>query len=265
MKKETNPSLKEENINDNKRPLDSFFVLQKRKGLVFANREIVGVDIGSSHIKVVQIDIKKLPAVIRGIHIEEIPIDKRDRGEVTEIYIIKKLRSIVKKAKLKNSLAVSLVSGNSVVVHSCTIPETAENEIVDAIKMDASKDLAFSTDESFLGYSIIGKTTGRKGQELEIAAVFAHKDVVNRKIWLLEQSGLQAAGITVLPFAYENIFSTNIEETPENMVIITIGEETTGIDFFRNGTFMFTREVSASGKDINKAFSGVVNTPEKIY
>ncbi|MBN1521768.1 MAG: type IV pilus assembly protein PilM [Candidatus Aureabacteria bacterium] len=263
FRKEKNSQQLEVNAGEEKRKLDSFFVLQRRKGLVFIRREMVGVDIGSSHIKVVQIDLKKSPPVVRGIHVEEIPIDKRDRGEVTEVFIIKKLKNIVRKAKLMNCLAVSFVSGSSVYIHSCSLPEMPENDIEEALKADVAREIPFSVEESIVGYNIVGRTTGRRGQELEIAAVFAHKEVVNRKIWLLEQSGLQSAGMTVLPFSYENILFSKLEETPEHAVIITIGEETTGIDFFRNGSFLFTREVSASGKDVNKSLTGAVTLPDK--
>ena len=261
FKKEKNTPQPEGNAKG--RSLDSFQIFPPGKKLVFIKHEMVGVDIGQGYIKVVQIDIKARPPIVRGLYVEEIPIDKRERGDLTELYIIKRLKSIIKKAKLKSSLAISFVSGPSVHVHSTTLPEMPENQIIDALKADVAKDLPFSVDESLIGFNIVGRTTGRHGQEMEIAAVFAHKEVVSRKIWLLEQSGLQSAGMTVLPFAYENILSTRLEEAPEHAVIITVGEETTGIDFFRNGTFMFTREVSASGKDINKALSGSVSLPDK--
>ncbi len=253
----------EESSELGRRKIDSFFVLHKRKGLVFIKREIVGVDIGNSHIKVVQMDLRKSKPIVTGFYVEEIPFDKRNRGEITEKYIIENLKKITKKAKLVNSLAVSFISGPSVFVHSCSIPEVPEKEIEDAIKADVAKDLPFPVEEAVLCYNIVNRVTGRKGPEFEIAAVFAQKEEVNKKIWLLEQSGLQAFGITVLPFAYENIFYSNLEEVPENTVIITFGENFTGINFFKNGNFMFTRDVSASGKDINKALSGSVSVNDE--
>jgi type IV pilus assembly protein PilM len=220
--------------------------------LIFKKRNVLGIDIGSSSIKIVQIDTTTKIPLIYGYAFEEIPFDLRNKGQKTEEFIIKALRNLIKEKRLIDSLCESYLSGNGVYVYSGLIDSVAENEVVEAVSSVLEEKITFALDEATLKYTITGETTTRTGDKLEVTAVAAKNDVIKKSVWLIEEAGLQITGISTPSYSFENIFHLKLSSVPSNVVVLNLGSKRTEINYYRDGKFVLNREVSVASSDINK-------------
>ena len=237
----------------------------KPGGKLFLKRQnIIGVDIGSSSIKLVQIDATRKPPLIYGYAYEEIPFDLREKGKKFDEYISENLKQLIKKKQLYDSIAVSYLSGAGVYVYSGTIDKVPENEIPAAIKTVLEEKAAFDLNEAVLQYNVTGESSGRTGEKLELTAVAAKKDVVKNMAWLIEESGLQINGLSTPAYAFENVFALKKDSIQPNIVVINFGAKRTEINYYRDGKFVANREISVAGNDLNKTLNTKLNIDENV-
>jgi type IV pilus assembly protein PilM len=237
-------------------PIKKINKLKSGGRLVLKKKNVLGVDIGTASVKIVQIDTTLKPPLLYGFAIEEIPFDLRDKGKKTEDYVIKILKSLIKEKVLVDSIAVSYLTGNnSVYVYSGIIDQVPEAEIMEALTPQLTDKMTFDIAEAIVKYHITGESTAKGTPKYEITAVAAKKESLQKTIWLIEESGLQIDGLSTPSHSFENVFSIKPHQAPSNVVVINFGARRTEINYYREGKFISNREVSVGASDINKAMA----------
>ncbi len=219
--------------------------------MVLWQKATVGLDIGSSVVKAVQ-----LRRSGKGIELEKFGIaeiypegDKKAAAESVRELKIAAVRKALQSANISAKQAITAVSGESIIVRYIQLPDMPEDELKNALKWEAEEYIPFHIDEVNIDSVILGKAG--EGGKVDVLLVSAKKELVNEHVDLVRAVGLTPLIIDVDSFAFLNCFEVNYQPNPTDVIaLINIGAEITSINIYIGGISRFSRDISIAGDTI---------------
>ena len=230
--------------------------------------QLIGLDIGSHSIKLVEIDYGKRGRVLKNFGVIGLPPEAIVEGSIKEMEIVSSaINNLFKNLKIKKKVVATSISGYPVIVKKITINTKDESELEALIHEEAEQYIPFDINEVNLDYDILSfgeeltdvddtEQQDKEGSEqMEVMLVAAKKEIVEDYVTLLELAGLKLVLLDVDAFALQNTFEINAEEMePEgSFALVNIGAEELGINVVKNGVSLFTRDSPYGGSHITKA------------
>ncbi|NIM19525.1 MAG: type IV pilus assembly protein PilM [Candidatus Latescibacteria bacterium] len=204
----------------------------------------VGLDIGSSLIKIVEIDHSKEQPVLSKYGIIKLPSEAIVEGEIMDrSLVIEGINECATKAGIKQSNINTAVSGRAVIVKKVVMDKMNPDDAKEAIFWEAEQHVPFDIDDVCLDFQILKEDVG--ANQMEILLVAAKKEMVTTHADLIREAGFNPVIIDVDSFAIQNAYEVTRAGT-ENIVtgLINIGSETTNINIVQNNIPHFTRDLS---------------------
>ena len=223
--------------------------------LFSGSKKIVGLDIGSSSLKLAEVissshgyvlnQFLQLP-LPKGIIVEGVLTDPRE--------LSLKVKELFKNSGLRRKGIATSLSGNSVIIKKVTFAQMEETELRDLIRDEGGKYLPFDNmDEVNYDFQILGDNEFNPNQ-MDVIIVAAKKDIVNSYLDALVGAGLNVLIMDVDSFALETMYEANYKyENNEIVVIVNIGASITNINIIKGGMSIFTRDFTLGGNSITEA------------
>ncbi|HUH65728.1 MAG TPA: type IV pilus assembly protein PilM [Syntrophales bacterium] len=231
------------------------FSLDTIKNLFPASKNLVGLDIGSSAIKLAEIvetpkgyilsRFSQIP-LHSGVIVDGIPVEHQE--------LAIKIKQLFKQSGCKRKSVVTSLSGHSVIVKKVNFPTMEEGELRELIKDEAGKYLPFdSMDAVSYDFQILGENEFNPNQ-MDVIIVAAKNDIVNAYAEAIQQAGYLPVIMDVDSFALETMYEENYDfEENEMVVLVNIGASITNINVLRGGSSVFTRDFMIAGNSITEA------------
>jgi type IV pilus assembly protein PilM len=225
------------------------------KEIFSGQKKLVGLDIGSSSLKLAEIISSSRGYVLnRFLHI---PLPK---GIITDGVLADpnaltlKIKELFRNSGCGRKGIVTSLAGNSVIIKKVTLDQINETELRDLIHDEAGKYLPFDNmDDVNYDFQILGDNSYNPNQ-MDIIIVAAKKDMVNSYLEAVTAAGLNVMIMDVAPFVLESVYEANYEfDKDEIVVIINIGASTTGINVLKGGMSIFTRDFALAGNSITES------------
>jgi type IV pilus assembly protein PilM len=225
-------------------------------------KKVVGLDIGSSVVKAVQ-----LKKVGRSLELEKFGlaeiypgIDKKAAGVNRREAKIDAIRQAMADAGISAKFSSSAVSGESIIVRYIQLPEMPENELKGAIRWEAEDYIPFRLEEVNLDSMILGRTDIGGSPKIDVLLVAAKKDLVGEHMDLLRGADLQPIIVDVDSFAFLNCFEANyMPAANEVIALLNIGAEITSINIYIGGVSRFSRDIGIAGDTITAGIQQRLN------
>jgi type IV pilus assembly protein PilM len=204
----------------------------------------VGLDIGSSLIKVVEVDHSKGDPVLTRYGIIKLPPEAIVEGEMMDqSLVIEGIQECLTKAGVSQKDVITAVSGRAVIVKKVVMDKMNPDDAKEAIFWEAEQHVPFDIDDVCLDFQILKEDVG--ANQMEILLVAAKKDMVNAHANIIRDAGLNPVTIDVDSFAVQNaIESTSESEGGLVTGLINIGSDVTNINIIQNNIPYFTRDLS---------------------
>ncbi|MGH7884453.1 MAG: type IV pilus biogenesis protein PilM [Thermodesulfobacteriota bacterium] len=219
--------------------------------MIFGKKGVIGIDIGSSAIKLAELkDSRKgfeLKSIGEALLPENSIINKviAKNAAVSET-IVTLLQDLGVKSK---NVAIS-ISGNSVIIKKVTLPKMSESELKESIPWELEQYLPQSIEDVNYDFQVLPNSTDDGNMDVLIVA--AKKDIANSYISLVSSIGLNPIVLDVDAFALENTYEINYEREPGILALANIGASVTNINVLKNGVSVFTRDVSVGGNQFTE-------------
>jgi len=222
--------------------------------------QLVGLDIGSNSIKLVEIDSSKRGLILKNFGIISLPQNAIVEGSIKEMEIVASaIKALYKNLKVKNKSVATAISGYSVIVKKISISKRDESELEKTIQEEAEQYIPFDINDVNLDFEILANEAALTGDEkeksdlMDIILVAAKKDIIEDYVSLMQLTGLSPAIMDVDAFALQNAFEISFDNAAGCYAIVNIGAEELGINAIKNGVSIFTRDSSYGGYQINEA------------
>jgi type IV pilus assembly protein PilM len=211
------------------------------------NKTIVGLDIGSSCIKAVE--LKKGRGGIELAHLgveplaSDIVVDSMivDQGSVSNA-----IAKIFNENAIKSKAVATSVSGHSVIVKKIAMPSMSEQELSDSIQTEAAQYIPFDITDVNIDYQILSDDTS--GPQMDVLLVAVKKDKILNYTNVLSLAGKAPAVVDIDAFALQNCYEYNYDPAPNSTVaLLNVGASVMNINIVKGVSPLFTRDVSVGG------------------
>jgi type IV pilus assembly protein PilM len=221
----------------------------KKKG-----KTTVGLDIGSSLIKAVEIDhTKEEPTIVRFGMTKLLPEAIVDGEIMDRNLVIEGIQQCLASGGISRKDVVTAVSGRAVIVKKVVMDKMSPDDAQEAIFWEAEQHVPFDIDDVCLDFQVLKEDVG--ANQMEILLVAAKKDMINTHAELVRDAGLNPMVIDVDSFAIQNAFEmTEPREEGSVKGLINIGADVTNINIVQDDIPHFTRDLSIGANSFIEAF-----------
>ncbi len=229
---------------------------------IFGKETVVGVDIGSRLIKVVQAEAGRAPGqwrITRAAVAPTPPESVRDGVVVDRPAVAKALRDLCSLASIDANGAASAISGTSVIVRHVKMPRMSEAILRKSVRFEAGKYISSSVDDSLIEFEITGPVPGEP-DKMGVMLVAAPNDMVDSRLLTLSEAGLEPVAVDVEAFALQRALLEMTATRPGDgvtLALLDIGAATTDVNIVTNGQFALTRTISIAGDQFTQSLKGV--------
>jgi len=216
-------------------------------------REIVGLDIGSSSIKLVELKEGKKGYRLQSLALSPLPPEAIVDGALMDsVTIIDAIKDLIGQAKTKTKSAVTSVSGHSVIVKKITLPFMTESELEESIQWESERYIPFDINDVNIDFQILG-SDAENPDVMNVILVAAKKDIINDYVSVIMEAGLNPVIVDVDAFSLENMLAINYDlEKGDSVAIANVGASITSINILKNNVSAFTRDIFKGGNQVTE-------------
>ncbi len=227
------------------------------------NRTLVGLDIGDSSIKVVEL---KDQGQGRGYQLAKLgwePLSSEaivDGAIMDSQLVIETIQRLFQRCKIKTTQVATALSGHSVIVKRISLPTMSDEELAESIHWEAEQYVPFDIEDVNLDYQILeGSSLSGEGN-MDVLLAAAKKDKINDYTSVISQAGLNPVTVDVAAFAMQNAFEVNYEFEPHQVIaLVDVGSAVSSITVLHGGTSVYWRDINIGGNQYTDAIQKELN------
>jgi type IV pilus assembly protein PilM len=213
----------------------------------------LGIDIGSHSIKIVEIarnqdDVQLISAGA----IVTPPKSLSSSLAADQIALSDTLKTLLKQTGTRTRDAVISLPESQVFTRVIEVPQLSERELASAIRWEAEQYVPLPLDQVNIDFSVLrdAKVTGTG--KMEVLLVASPKTLIEKYVGILDHADLNAiaAETEIIAISRALVRTAN---TVKNVMIVSLGAQTTDLSIIRSGVLAFTRSISAGGEALSRA------------
>ncbi|HKW77392.1 MAG TPA: type IV pilus assembly protein PilM [Terriglobales bacterium] len=212
-----------------------------------SGKSVVGLDIGSSSIKAIELKRSKGEIVVSHLGLEplasDIVVDSMivDSGSVSSA-----ISKIFSAHGIKTKSVATSVSGHSVIVKKIGVQPMGEAELAESINTEAAQHIPFDIADVNVDFEILNPDD--TGSQMDVLLVAVKKDKILNYTNVLSLSGKAPAIVDIDAFALQNCYEYNYSPSHDSTVaLLNLGASVMNINIVKGATPLFTRDVSVGG------------------
>ena len=208
----------------------------------------VGLDIGSGLIKVAVVDhSKRGPELVR-VTVTPLLPDAIVEGEVMDPGIVAEaIQAALAAAGVTSKAVVTAVGGRDVIIKKIQIERVKEQQARELMRWEAEQHVPFDMESVELDFQILDPDAD--GLEMSVLLVAAKRELIESKMRMLTDAGLEPAVVDVEAFALHNAFELNHPDAMNGVVgLLNIGHDVTNINILDDGVPLLTRDLTVGAR-----------------
>jgi type IV pilus assembly protein PilM len=222
------------------------------------NKEIVGVDIGSSAVKLVQLRELKGGYQLQNVGILPLPAEAIvDNTLMDSSSIVETVKNLLASLEVKAKDAACSISGNAVIIRKISLPVMPAEELEDQIHWEAEQYIPFDINDVNVDFQILSPDD-QDLSKMNVLLVASKKDIINDYQAVFAEAGLKLVVVDVDSFAVQNAYENNYGAEDEVVALVNLGASIMNLNIVRGGVSLFTRDVQMGGslytEEIQKQF-----------
>src|SRR5262245_51257533 len=208
-------------------------------------KNLVGLDIGSSSIKAVELNKKGNSLQLLSLGFENLLSDTIVDGQIMELNNVSNVIShIFNEHQIKTTRVAAAVSGHSVIVKNIVLPQMSEEELQESFSWHAEEHIPFDIADVNLDYEL----TGNSSESLHVLMAACKSDKIANVKQAIQLAGKQPVVIDVDAFALQNCYEVNyLPRANEIVALLNIGASTMNINILKGTRSVFARDASVGG------------------
>ncbi|HEY3580290.1 MAG TPA: type IV pilus assembly protein PilM [Pyrinomonadaceae bacterium] len=208
-------------------------------------KNLVGLDIGSSSVKAVELAKKGATLQLLNLGFENLQTDTIVDGQIMELNNVSNvIAQIFSEHQIRTTRVAAGVSGHSVIVKNIVLPQMSQEELQESFSWHAEEHIPFDIADVNLDYEL----TSRSDDALHVLMAACKSDKIANVKQAIQLAGKQPVIIDVDAFALQNCYEVNYHPRPGEIVaLLNIGAATMNINILNGTRSIFARDASAGG------------------
>lgn len=227
-------------------------VFRMALSLLGRKKTTVGLDVGSGLVKVCVVEhAKSGPELVRVAVVPLLP-DAIVEGEIMDPGIVTDaIREGLATVGLKTPQVVTSVGGRDVIIKKIQVERVKEQQARELMRWEAEQYVPFDMESVELDFQILDPDG--VDPSMAVLMVAAKRDLIEAKMRLLADAGVQPQVVDVEAFALHNAFELSYPEAMSGVVgLVNVGNEFTNINILDDGVPILTRDIGVGTKSFRE-------------
>lgn len=224
-------------------------------------RNLVGVDIGSSSVKVAQIKLgRKGPTLVRFGYAPLAPQTIVDGQVMDASAVVAALQKVFQETRITQREVALSVSGQSVIIRKITVPLMTQAELDEQITWEAEQHIPFDIKDVQVDYQVLRRRP--EASQMDLLLVAAKRDQIQDYAQLARDAKLKPITCDIDAFSVQNLFefSRGLPQD-ETIALINVGATLSSLNIIAGGVSAFTREIANGGNVITEEIQKSLSIP----
>lgn len=210
-------------------------------------KQCVGLDIGTSAVKLVQLKVSRKGMTLQNFGIEPVPPQSIVDGVIMNHgAIVDAIRSLCQRIHLRGKGMALAVSGNNVIIKRLTIPAMEGDALAEQMEWEVRQNIPFSRDDVVVDHEVLVERTPQ-GQ-MEVLLVAAKREVVSQYSQVVRDAGFSPVVVDTAAFALQNAVEGGVGFAPgETIAVFNVGATYSTLTIVSNGNPAFHRDLGVGG------------------
>ncbi|MBI4870348.1 MAG: type IV pilus assembly protein PilM [Candidatus Riflebacteria bacterium] len=244
----------------------------------------LGVDIGNSTIKIVQMKKGANGPQLTGLAIEPVPENALVDGSISDPKIISDIIKNLRRANgLRTDNCVTALAAQNAILRFVPFPVMPDPELEIAVRNEAEHYVPYSLDEVHIDFSRLAQIEEEGMSRYLVLLVVAQKEYVGTLEGVFKDAGISLDAVDVDTLAVLNALENSIKANMgarggggegeggegmegggggadgkgEVLAVISIGARTTNVNILKDGILRFTRPIPIAGNNITAVIQNV--------
>jgi type IV pilus assembly protein PilM len=224
-------------------------------------QNLVGVDIGTSSIKVCQLKEGRKGFGLLKFGYAPLPQQAIVDGQVMDAgIVVETLGRLFHDKKIRQRDVALSVSGQSVIIRKITVPMMSAAELDEQIQWEAEQHIPFDIKDVQVDYQVLRRKP--EASQMDLLLVAAKRDQINDYAQLARNAKLKPVICDIDAFTVQNLFEFS-RGLPQDQTIalINVGANLCSLNIVARGVSAFTREIANGGNAITEEIQKQLGVP----
>ncbi|QYO66597.1 type IV pilus assembly protein PilM [Leptolyngbya sp. 7M] len=214
-------------------------------------KSVAGLDIGSSSIKMVELNGKADNLNLVSLGIQNLPADTIIDGQIMELNTVSDaIQSVCNSSSVSSSSVVTGVSGHSVIIKNIVLPPMSAEELEESIDWHAEEHIPYDLADVSLDYQI----TAQSSDATNVLIAACKRERIENVRQAIQLAGKEPVVIDVDTFALQNCYELNYQPDDSTVVtLLNIGASTMNVNIVKGTRSLFTRDITVGGSQFTDA------------
>ena len=218
------------------------------------SKEVVGLDIGSSAVKLVELKERRGGEYhLHRVGLEQLSPEAIVDGSIMDSsLVVEAISRLAEESGVRSTNFATSLSGHSVIIKKIQVPAMSEEELAESIQWEAEQYIPFDINDVRLDYLVYSGAGAADSMEVLLVAVKQEK--VNDYVSVISQAGMSPVVVDVDAFAVQNAYEVNYDVDPHEVVaLVNMGAGVTTINILARGSSVFWRDISTGGNQFTES------------
>jgi len=214
--------------------------------LLIGQGGVLGIDIGSSSIKVVELE--EIGTKYQLKNLGEVPIAQGlivGKSIEDSEAVSTTLSGLLDDMGVESDDAAVSISGDPVLIKRVSLPGMSSAELKKSIKWEMEQLSSGGFQEFNYDYQVIH--TPNSHDKIDVLIVAVNRNVTREYLSILSNVGLNPVVIDLDVFSLENMYQVNYPDAQGLLALVNIGASVTNILIIHNGEAVFARDLPIGG------------------
>lgn len=225
------------------------------------NRTPIGMDVGSSQLRLIQLERHGAGWSVAAAASCALPADLPEKGEARMNALAGLTKPLIASNPFKGKRVVSSLPASAVICKNLRVPRMPRDELAAAVEWEASDRLHMPLDTMELQYLDAGEV--RQGEDLrhEIILLAVTTKAVTEHVKMLQSCDLLPVAIDATPGALGRCLTHGVTEVTDGpaRVILDVGYNASKIVMVRDGRIVFYKIIDIGGRNFDQIVSQQLN------
>lgn len=224
-------------------------------------KNLVGVDIGTTSIKVCQLKQTRKGYELCAFGYAPLRPQVIVDGQVMDATaVIETIQQIWKDAKIRQRDVAISVSGQSAIIRKINVPLMTDAELSEQIQWEAEQHIPFDIKDVQVDYQVLRRNP-EEGQ-MEVLLVAAKKEQIEDYARLARDAKLRPVVCDIDAFSVQNLFEATRGIDPHARIgLVNVGASLSSLNVISGGISAFSREIANGGNAVTEEIQRTLNVP----
>jgi Tfp pilus assembly PilM family ATPase len=227
----------------------------------------IGVDLGSGYLRIAQLGRNGQGLFLQSAALSANPEGMEFRSPAWQHWAAKTTRDLVRENDFMGKSVVTAIPSDDLYLDPIKVPRSALKQINNILPQKLQKRLPFPIESALFQHVVIDAGEANSSDTVDVLAISANREDVNRHLAIYEKSGLEVVGISIWPTAmiqsFMQFFCRRENEQDTTAILVNVGTNHTNVVITRGANLLFARVMSIGyvqleqGQMVQRLFSEI--------